>query len=97
MRTLKLMPEYDSYPLWDVTEELSLNIDPRMLPISPLLSEAIMNWADRFQQTLNQVYPPESGFEDPQAAKEFRREGERLAEQLADELGEEYSVTYQPP
>ena len=43
--------------------------------------------------TLNMNDPASSGFENEQAVKEFRQEGDALAQSLQEELGATYVVT----
>jgi hypothetical protein len=93
MRMIKLMADYQCYPLWEASPGVVGNVDPGELPISSLLKERLMAWAATFDATLDMDDPANSGFESEKAADEFRDEGMVLAQQLQDELGAAYLVT----
>ena len=93
MRTLKLMPDYDCFPLWEVgSPEHSGDVDPNSLPISPALKTKLLEWARRFDRTLNRSDPVGSGFHDAEEEAQFWREGAALGELLRKEFGFGYSV-----
>jgi hypothetical protein len=87
------MADYQCFPLWGE----GANIGPATLPISPGLVASLQQWATDFDATLNQDYPPDSGFADEGAERQFRTRGQALAEQLATELGDQYAITYVEP
>lgn len=93
MRAIKLMADYQCFPLWEASPGVVGNIDPQHLPISPPLKQKLMTWAAKFDATLNMNDPASSGFESERAANEFRQEGEALAQSLQEELGSAYVVT----
>jgi hypothetical protein len=93
MRSIKLMADYQCFPLWDVSPGAVGNIDPEDLPISLSLQQMLMGWAAKFDATLNMNDLASSGFGSERAASEFRKEGEALAQLLAEELGAAYVVT----
>ncbi|MHC1710575.1 MAG: hypothetical protein AB9872_00230 [Solidesulfovibrio sp.] len=93
MRTIKLMADYQCYPLWEASPGVVGNINPGDLPISSSLQQMLIAWAEKFTATLNMDDPPSSGFESEQEASEFRQEGEVLAQCLQEELGASYVVT----
>lgn len=92
MRRLKLMPDYYSHPLWDLDEPG--DVDPGMLPLSEELRARLRAWAEEYDATLNQEYPPGSGFVDAKAEQSFEEEGRRLWLLVSKELGAAYSVSY---
>lgn len=92
MRTIKLMADYQCFPLWKASPGEVGNIDPEGLPISEEIKVKLANWARQYDGTLNMDYPPDSGFETAEAEAEFKQEGLRLANQLRIELGPEYEV-----
>lgn len=92
MRAIKLMADYQCFPLWEASPGEVGNIDPNELPISQDLKARLSNWARQYDETLNMDYPPDSGFESAGAEAEFKQEGLRLAEQLRVELGPEYEI-----
>jgi hypothetical protein len=93
-QTIKVMVEYESFPLWRVNSDGPPNIDPASLPISRELAQALLSWADSYDRTLDRDDPLASGFSDPVVEDDFYAQGERLARQLAAELGAQYTVKY---
>jgi len=92
MRTIKLMPDYESYPLWEASPGATGNIDPSDLPISQSLTDRLLKWADAFDATLNRDDPASSGFPDDDSKAAFSDEGRELEALLKAELGADYSV-----
>ena len=92
MRVIKLMADYQCFPLWDAATGSVGNINPDDLPISYSLRSRLMAWAAVFDATLDMNDPASSGFESEEAANDFRIEGVALAQQLQDELGKAYAV-----
>jgi hypothetical protein len=93
MKTVKVMADYESFPLWATDDEVD-NIDPASLPISAGLAEALLQWADAYDATLRPDDPAASGFADPTAERAFYADGLSLAQRLAGELGGAYQVEY---
>lgn len=94
MKKLKLMCDYFCYPIWhddgDTTGEFG-DIDPRTLPISPVLADELMAWSDSFDRGLDMDNPAGSRW----AAGEreaFLRVGRQLLEKVQVELGTEFAV-----
>jgi hypothetical protein len=83
VKTIKLMADYGCFPLWWASGEVG-NIDPNDLPLSPELRQLLADWARAFDQTLNQDYPPDSGFKSEVDEVEFKQQATRLAAQLID-------------
>jgi len=92
MRTLKLMADYDSFPLWDASPGQVGNVDPGSLPISEQLQSELTAWAQSFNQTLNQDDPLNSGFVSTEEEEKFKAEGRALGERLQAELGADFLV-----
>ena len=92
--TIKVMADYECFPLWRINCANPNNIDPATLPISPALTEDLLDWAARYDATLNRVDPAASGFTDAAAEHAFSARGEHLARRLAEELGPAYTVEY---
>jgi hypothetical protein len=83
------------FPLSIVDEDGHRQVrNPASLPISEALIAGLADWKDRFDETLNQQYPPESGFGSPDAEDEFYADGLRLAAALAIELLDSHLVEY---
>jgi hypothetical protein len=89
MTTVKVMADYECWPLWR-----GENLDPDSLPLSHYLREQLAAWAERYDETLLDEYPPGSGFSSESEAEKFVEDGRELAQILARELGNEYAVTY---
>lgn len=92
MRNIKLMADYQCYPLWDMSLDEYGDIAPCELPTSNELQLRLSKWAAVYDETLDADYPPNSGFKSEELEREFKREGERLAESLRSELGPDFSI-----
>ena len=92
-KILKLMPDYNCFPLWKIDDELG-NVNPDDLPLSTDVKVALRTWADAYDKTLNQEYPPDSGFASPAEEEDFEAEGKRLWKVLQEQLGPDYRVAY---
>ena len=95
-RNLKLMADYYCWPVWDLDDDPTF--DPEALPITEDLSIRLRKWADAYDATLNQTYPPEGNFESEDAKQafieRFGAEGEALWRDLRAQLGPNYRVLY---
>ena len=91
-KRIKLMADYESFPLWDVDEVGNLN--PDELPLSQETKERLERWADRYDATLNRQDPLASGFASPSEEAAFEEEGRALWKKLEEELGAEFRVLY---
>jgi len=92
MKYLKLMADYQCYPLWNVSPGECGDIAPNELPISVELQQRLLKWAEIYNETLDKDYPPNSGFKNQEQENEFRSEGEMLAKFLKNELGSNFSI-----
>lgn len=86
------MADYGCFPLW--LSDPCLNVDPRTLPISGQLADALNRWAAVYDSTLVADDPVRSGFASHVAEQEFRLAGQKLAEWLRSELPIHYHVCY---
>jgi hypothetical protein len=93
IKVLKLMPDYHCFPLWKAGGEIG-NVDPDDLPLTNDLKAALRAWASAYDKTLNQEYPPDSGFKSPAEEEAFESEARRLKEELRAQLGPDYKVMY---
>lgn len=89
---IKLMADYQCWPLWDLQEPD--NIHPAELPLSHETIERLLRWSDAYDAILNLDDPASSGFESQEAAAAFEQEGIRLWLQLRQELTPDYEVFY---
>lgn len=76
---------------FDVDGEIGC-IEPETLPITDDLINRINEWSAIFDTTLNQDYPPESGFENYEAAEKFLQTGHEIADKLQSELGDKFLI-----
>ena len=97
MKKIKLMPDYGCFPIWGMEDDNFGNIDPYSLPISKSLAEELLEWANKYDKTLNIEEPLNSGFENFENIEKeniFKYEGEKLFKTLKLELGDQYTVIY---
>lgn len=94
VRTIKLMAEYGNTVLWGVDSTDIGAIDPQHLPLTADLKAALRAWAEVYDKTLNQEYPPDSAFASPAEEEAFEVEGRRLWRELQAQLGPDYKVVY---
>ncbi len=88
---IKLMADYGCFPLWAIGDE-PRNLNPSELPLSPALTQALLDWAAQYDQTLNWNDPIHSGFPDAHAEQLFMYQGKILFERLQHELGQQYEL-----
>ena len=92
MRTIKLMADYDCWPLWEADPGRVGNINPDDLPISQALKNGLKQWAAEFDATLDRSDPARSKFASVDAESAFTARGLALAKDLQVELGEAFQV-----
>ena len=94
MRKIKLMADYQCWPLWGALSGRYGDIDPDDLPISNALRANLIQWAADYDATLVGDDPKRSGFATPEAKAAFASIGTRLRNELAAELGSGFQVTF---
>lgn len=94
MKKIKLMADYQCYPLWDISTGSCGDIDPNTLPISNILKRQLNEWSDIFDSTLNIDEPKKSGFKTEEEEKKFKEKGYYLFKALQNELGGEYEILF---
>lgn len=93
MRTLKLMPDYYCFPLWETLVDGLDNINHYTLSISNDLKTELDLWADKYDATLNKEDPSASKFESQSKEEAFWKEGYDLLERLNKELkGQNFNI-----
>ena len=92
-KILRLMADYHCFPLWKPGSG-EYYVGPDGLPLSDGLKATLQTWADVYDRTLNEDYPPDSRFSSPTEEEAFETEGRRLWQALKNELGEGYKVLY---
>ena len=95
MRKIRLMADYECWPLWGAISGKYGDINPDDLPISSTLRISLIQWAADYDATLVRDDPKRSGFATPEAKTAFSDIGLRLRNELAAELGSAFQVTYQ--
>jgi hypothetical protein len=93
MRALKLMADYDCWPLWEASPGATGNVDPSDLPISESLKDRLARWAADFDATLDRDNPSQSGFSTPEEEAAFVARGLTLGTELQAELGPTFQVS----
>ncbi|CAI1087703.1 hypothetical protein [Serratia quinivorans] len=94
MKTIKLMADYYSFPLWEASPGEFGNIDPESLPLSDALKEELIKWSEKYDSILNDEDPLLSGFKSEEEEKRFIDDGYKLAHLLQEELGYTYNIIY---
>jgi hypothetical protein len=89
---IKLMTDYNYYPLWDLDDVG--DIDPTELPLSEATIERLLNWQKIYDGIIDWDDPASAGFASAQEEIAFEREGISLWKQLQKELGDEYEIVY---
>src|SRR5437899_3366550 len=93
-RLLKLMADYECFPLWEVRKDGTRNVSPDDLPITAEMRTALHEWAAACDRTLDEDYPPDSVFGSPAEEDAFEAEGRRLWRDLQVQLGAGWNVIY---
>ncbi|GBF81116.1 hypothetical protein [Aphanothece sacrum] len=91
-KKIKLMADYNYYPLWDMEDPD--NIDPNELPLTQETKKRLLQWSKTYDQILSLDDPSSSDFANEIEAKVFESEGIQLWKQLQQELKPEYEVFY---
>lgn len=91
-KRIKLMTDYNYYPLWDMDDVG--DIEPWELPLSEETIERLLNWQKIYDGIIDWDDPASAGFASVEEEIAFEREGISLWQQLQKELGDEYEVVY---
>lgn len=94
MQKIKLMADYQCFPLWWQETDKVGDIDPATLPLSQETIERLKKWAAIYDRTLNLEDPILSGFASEEETQMFDLEGISLWHQLRKELAPDYEVSY---
>lgn len=90
-----MMAEFHCWPLWHVGPRDVGNIDPETLPISEDLKHALSDWATRWDEILDDAYPPDSAFPSQEAEEKFHADGLEIFNRLQLQLDCGYLLKYQ--
>lgn len=97
MKSIFLMPEYGCNPLWIDENGVRKNVETDSFALSSESKERIKSWDSQFQSTLDQEYPPDSGFDNKAEEVAFNNLGEQICEMIQRELGSLTVVKYVKP
>ncbi|MEL6813955.1 MAG: hypothetical protein AAFP03_03965 [Cyanobacteria bacterium J06598_3] len=92
MRTLRLMADYGSYPVWEIFVDGSDNLATENLPVSDALKHDLEVWEQKYASTFDEDYPPDGGFLSKAEEEAFEQEGRRLWERLRQALDSEIAL-----
>ena len=93
-KVLKLMPDYDCYPLWISDRDGLDNVDPDAFEIPNELKISLHSWSNTYDKTLNLEDPFSSGFPNRESKENFDLRGKKLWHELKKYLGDKYLVVY---
>jgi hypothetical protein len=91
---IKLMPDYQCYPLWLTGNDGPANIDPVTLPLIPETILRLERWADIFDSWMDLDNPTSTSEPRNDEVSAFEDEGIELWKQLRRELEPAYEVFY---
>lgn len=91
---LRLMPDYECFPLWEVRPDGVRNVDPGELGMSQQLRSELHEWSATYDATLCRDDPASSGFASPEQERAFEETGRRLWQALRVELGDDVELSY---
>jgi len=83
---VKLMAEYDCSPIWIIKEDSIENPSINELVLSDDVKEKLLIWIELFEGTLNESYPPDSGFKDMDSLNDFEDKAQEIVNDLKSEL-----------
>jgi hypothetical protein len=97
---LKLMWDYDAFPLWTVPGPMGWQgmVPPERLPISTPLRDELQEWSDQLSAAMWGTHGPDSKKSKPPsetAIAAFDARGRELLRRLREELGDRFVVGYQ--
>ena len=93
MKYLKISPEYGTNPLWlKFDNEIPQNIDVNNTNFNSGLKNKISEWARVFDLTLNQDYPPESGFQSLEDEIKFENNGYSIWELIKEKYSNNFDA-----
>jgi hypothetical protein len=91
MPKLRVVADYDCWPIWD--EEGEMN-QPSDYPLSQETIDRFDKWQAQYDSLLNLADPYAMGFKTSEEADAFEREGLELAQRMQAELGASYTIFY---
>jgi hypothetical protein len=95
MKYLKLGSEYGCSPLWIGTDGVVYHhLDIANSPFGEELKQDLSEWAKKFEETLNQEYPPDSGFRTRQEAYVFEQLGFNIWKAIRQYYSSHFEVVY---
>ena len=92
-KQIKLMPDYQCWPLWWAGTHPPGNIDPYTLPLSVETSKRLIAWAQMFDAQLHWDDPGSTTWTE-EFLQKFEQEGFDLWKELTSELAGEFKILY---
>ena len=93
-RRIKLMADYECWPLWGMHSDEIGNIDPATLPLPARTVARLNAWAEAFDARLDPDDPARSTPVPSDEAERFEREGLALWSLLGEQLGPAFTIHY---
>lgn len=94
MKSIKLMADYQCFPLWWYNSDIVGDINPEDLPISNELKDGLLKWSDLYDSFIN-LEEPNVDKDIPQETMDnFENTGLELWKKLQQELEGKYRVVY---
>ena len=99
MKKIKLMPDYDSSPIWELNKyDFFEPIELEDIQIQESLKTEILEWDTLFQNTLDRKDGRNSGFSTNEDLDNFENEGVKIWGKIIKQLPEDnisyYSIKY---
>lgn len=91
---IKIMPDYQCFPLWKIDDTGGENLNPKELPITKDLMGNLINWQNKYDATLNMSDPITSGFKNETEEIDFEKQGIKIWKQMMEEIGDIYQIKY---
>jgi hypothetical protein len=91
---IKIMPDYQCFPLWRIDDTGVENLNPVELPITENLKTMLLDWKKKYDDTLNMSDPISSGFKTDFEENNFEEQGLRIWQQMLAEIENLYQIKY---
>lgn len=94
--SIRLMADYQCWPLWHCRSVQVGNIDPREVGVSMALAKDLSRWVETFESHMD-LSDPASTKWTPEEIAQFDSEGRELSRRLVAEIGDRFDILYQIP
>ena len=92
---IKLLADYQCWPLWHHEGKVVGDIDPRETGVSDALVGDLERWVEVFESHMDLKDPASTRWTKEEA--QFDSEGRKLCCRLAEELSDRYTIFYHVP